>query len=50
VIIIAIEGLYQAKDPSGVFGEGAIAFGGGAVLTSSSKELLEKVDPEQMVG
>jgi 15-cis-phytoene desaturase len=37
------------KAPSGVKGEGAIAFGGGAVLTAQSRKLLEESDPEQLV-
>jgi 15-cis-phytoene desaturase len=38
---------YVPKEPWGVKGEGAIAFGGGATLTKKSKELLMDVDPSQ---
>ena len=37
------------KDPVGVLGEGAIAFGGGAILTKKDKEVLAKSDPEQLI-
>merc|ERR1711920_1204354 len=35
---------FDAKDPIGVIGEGAIAFGGGATLTQKSEDLLREVD------
>lgn len=35
------------KEPLGVKGEGAIAFGGGATLTKKSEALLREVDPNQ---
>ncbi len=38
------------RDPMGVNGKGAIAFGGGAVLTTSTRADLLEVDPEQFVG
>ena len=38
-----------AKEPVGVKGEGAIAFGGGYVLSNSAKELLKQSDPELLV-
>jgi 15-cis-phytoene desaturase len=38
---------HVAKDPPGVKGEGAIAFGGGATLTKKNKDLLLEVDPSQ---
>jgi 15-cis-phytoene desaturase len=38
---------YVAKEPSGVKGEGAIAFGGGAVLKKENEKLLREVDPSQ---
>ena len=38
---------YVARDPLGVKGEGAIAFGGGATLTKQSEDLLKEVDPSQ---
>lgn len=36
---------YTPKDPVGVKGEGAIAFGGGAVMAGGAKKLLEESDP-----
>jgi 15-cis-phytoene desaturase len=41
---------HVAKDPAGVKGEGAIAFGGGAVLGKKQEDLLREVDPSQFVG
>mmetsp|Transcript_4459 Transcript_4459/g.7480 ORF Transcript_4459/g.7480 Transcript_4459/m.7480 type:complete len:611 (+) Transcript_4459:123-1955(+) len=41
---------YEAHEPSGVKGEGAIAFGGGATLTKNNEELLREVDPSQFVA
>ena len=38
---------FVPKDPPGVKGEGAIAFGGGAVLTKGNSGLLKEVDPVQ---
>jgi len=38
---------HMAKDPPGVKGDGAIAWGGGAVLSKKSEELLREVDPAQ---
>lgn len=38
---------HDAKDPLGVKGEGAIAWGAGAQLTQKNKELLQEVDPSQ---
>mmetsp|Transcript_10909 Transcript_10909/g.23995 ORF Transcript_10909/g.23995 Transcript_10909/m.23995 type:complete len:84 (+) Transcript_10909:1819-2070(+) len=40
---------YVSKEPPGVKGEGAIAFGGGATLTKMSEKLLMEVDPEQFI-
>jgi len=40
---------YVAKEPPGVKGEGAIAFGAGAVLGSKSMGELKEVDPLQFV-
>jgi 15-cis-phytoene desaturase len=40
---------YVPKAPLGVKGEGAIAFGAGAVLTQKSKTLLQEVDPSQFI-
>jgi len=41
---------HKAKEPAGVKGEGAIAFGGGAVLEKKNSELLQEVDPSQFVA
>jgi len=38
---------YQAKEPRGVVGDGAIAFGAGAILGKKNKELLKETDPVQ---
>jgi 15-cis-phytoene desaturase len=38
---------HTPKPPPGVKGEGAIAFGGGAVLSKKSESLLREVDPNQ---
>lgn len=40
---------YTPKDPPGVKGEGAIAFGGGAVFNKKSEMQLREVDPSQFV-
>jgi 15-cis-phytoene desaturase len=40
---------HVAKDPPGVKGEGAIAFGGGATLGKREADLLRDVDPSQFV-
>ena len=47
--IIQSAATYVAKDPPGVKGEGAIAFGGGAVLNQKNEGLLREVDPSQFV-
>ena len=39
-----------AKEPAGVKGEGAIAFGGGAVLSTQAREQLRLVDPDQLIS
>jgi len=41
---------HKAKDPPGVKGQGAIAFGGGAVLKKDNEKLLREVDPSQFVA
>merc|ERR1712151_1178697 len=38
---------HVAKEPLGVKGEGAIAWGAGAQLTKKNKKLLQEVDPSQ---
>lgn len=45
--IIAKAETYKAKDPIGVKGDGAIAFGGGACLTKENESMLREVDPVQ---
>lgn len=40
---------YAPRDPVGVLGEGAVAFGGGAVMTGGVRKLLESQDPIQLV-
>lgn len=47
--IVAAAAAYTPKDPPGVKGEGAIAFGGGAVLNTNNEKLLREVDPSQFV-
>jgi len=41
---------YVSKNPPGVKGEGAIAWGGGATLSTSSEKLLLEVDPVQFAN
>lgn len=38
---------FVPKTPIGVKGDGAIAFGGGATLTTANESLLREVDPAQ---
>jgi 15-cis-phytoene desaturase len=45
--IIAAAESFEAKEPIGVKGDGAIAFGGGASLTTQNEGLLREVDPVQ---
>jgi len=45
--IVAAAKEFEAKEPIGIKGEGAIAFGGGASLTSVNEGLLREVDPAQ---
>ena len=47
--IIQSAATYVAKDPPGVKGEGAIAFGGGAILNKNNEGLLREIDPSQFV-
>ena len=47
VVLSALK--YAPRDPVGVLGEGAIAFGGGAVMTGGVKKELEVHDPIQLV-
>ena len=45
--IIDAASSHVAKEPLGVKGEGAIAFGAGATLGNKNKKLLEETDPAQ---
>lgn len=45
--IIAAAERYEPREPLGVKGDGAIAFGGGASLTTENESLLREVDPVQ---
>jgi len=45
--IIASASSYEAKDPVGVKGDGAIAFGGGYTVGKKEEELLRESDPAQ---
>merc|ERR1719440_1931358 len=46
--IVAKAASYEPKPPAGVKGEGAIAFGGGAVLTDAGREYLKEYDAVQL--
>jgi 15-cis-phytoene desaturase len=48
--IVEAAATHVAKDPAGVKGEGAIAFGGGATLGKKEEKLLREVDPSQFVA
>nr|AUE44555.1 phytoene desaturase [Prymnesium parvum] len=48
-IVTAAES-YEAKAPRGVKGDGAIAFGGGAVLSKMGMDLLREEDAQQFDG
>jgi len=41
---------FVAKDPTGVVGEGAIAYGGGASFDEENQKLLKESDPVQFEG
>jgi 15-cis-phytoene desaturase len=41
---------FVPKDPPGIKGDGAIAFGAGAVLNKNNAGLLREVDPAQFVA
>jgi len=45
--IVAAAAAYEPKDPQGVKGEGAIAFGGGAVLSQQGMDYLREFDQAQ---
>lgn len=48
--IIDAAATYKSRDPPGVKGSGAIAWGGGAVLRKENEALLREVDPRQFVA
>jgi len=48
--IVSAAAAHEPKPPAGVKGQGAIAFGGGAVLTDAGREYLREVDNVQMDG
>jgi len=48
--IVAKAASFEPKPPPGVKGEGAIAFGGGAVLTDAGRAYLKEFDSVQMDG
>lgn len=48
--IIEKAATHKASQPPGVKGEGAIAFGGGAVLQKDNEKLLREVDPSQFAS
>jgi 15-cis-phytoene desaturase len=45
--IVASASSYEAKEPVGVKGDGAIAFGGGYTVGKKEEELLRESDPAQ---
>ena len=47
---VAAAETYEPKAPPGVKGNGAIAFGGGAVLTDDGRTSLREVDSAQFDG
>ena len=47
--IIDAASSYASREPLGVKGDGAIAFGGGATLTKQSEDLLKEIDPSQFL-
>mmetsp|Transcript_21120 Transcript_21120/g.38367 ORF Transcript_21120/g.38367 Transcript_21120/m.38367 type:complete len:450 (-) Transcript_21120:4349-5698(-) len=48
--IVEAAAKHEAKDPPGVKGDGAIAFGGGATLGKKEEKLLREVDPSQFAA
>ena len=48
--IVEAAAQYTPKDPAGVKGNGAIAFGGGATLRKDNAKLLREVDPVQFTA
>jgi 15-cis-phytoene desaturase len=48
--IVAAAEKHVPKPPPGVKGDGAIAFGGGAVLKKENEKLLREVDPSQFAA
>merc|ERR1719238_1808907 len=48
--VVAAAAAYEPKEPPLVKGKGAIAFGGGAVLTDAGRQYLREVDAVQLEG
>ena len=48
--IVEAAAQHVAKDPPGIKGQGAIAFGGGATLGKQEEDLLRQVDPSQFAA
>jgi len=48
--VVASAAAHEPKEPAGVKGKGAIAFGGGAVLTQDGRDLLRESDGAQFDG
>ena len=47
--VLAAAASAQPHKPVGVKGEGAIAFGGGAVMAAGQRKLLQESDPANLV-
>ncbi len=48
--IIDAASSYEAKEPIGIKGDGAIAFGAGATIGQKEKTLLKESDPAQFAA
>lgn len=48
--VLAKRGAWTEKEPSGVLGQGAIAFGGGSDMNAGARKQLETSDPVQLVA
>jgi 15-cis-phytoene desaturase len=48
--IVEAAASFKPKQPIGVKGEGAIAFGGGGTFTSKTEKLLKESDPAQFAA
>ena len=40
---------WKERDPSGILGQGAIAFGGGSDMNAGARKFLEVSDPSQLI-